>query len=78
MVVGEARIAYRGSARFDDEIDLVVRAPSFGTTSMTTELGVERADGAVLTEGELRHVFVDLDTFEKRPVPAEVREALAA
>ena len=23
MVVAEARIAYRGSARFDDEIDLV-------------------------------------------------------
>ena len=44
---------------------------------MTTDLRIERvADGAVLAEGELRHVFVDPDSFEKREIPADVRGGL--
>ena len=31
------------------------------------------ADGALLAEGELRHVFVDPDDFEKRDIPDAVR-----
>jgi acyl-CoA thioester hydrolase len=75
MVVAEARIAYRASARFDDEIDLVASVLSMGETSMRTTLAVERA-GEVLAEGELRHVFVDPATMRKRPIPAAVRSGL--
>jgi acyl-CoA thioester hydrolase len=77
MVVAEARITYRASARFDDEIDLVAQVVRLGTTSMTTALRIERApDGALLVEGELHHVFVDPETLRKREVPTEVRQAL--
>jgi acyl-CoA thioester hydrolase len=77
MVVAEAGIRYRRSARFDEELDLVVRVARLGTTSMTTELTVERVeDGAALAEGDLRHVFVDPDSFEKSEIPGAVREAL--
>ena len=76
MVVAEARITYRSSARFDDEIDLVATRIELGRTSMTTSATIERAaDGAVLTEGELRHVFVDPETMAKRAIPGEVRAA---
>jgi acyl-CoA thioester hydrolase len=77
MVVAEANVRYRRSARFDEELDLVVRVSRLGTTSMTTELSVERAeDGVVLAEGRLRHVFVDPDSFEKNEIPGAVRTAL--
>ena len=77
MVVAEVGIRYRESARFDEEIDLVARIRRLGNTSMSTELSVERvADGATLAEGELRHVFVDPESFQKHDMPAEVRNAL--
>jgi acyl-CoA thioester hydrolase len=78
MVVAEARISYRASARFDDEIELVAQVTSLGTTSMTTALRIERApDAELLVEGELHHVFVDPQTLQKREIPAAVREVLA-
>jgi len=77
MVVAEAGIRYRASARFDDEVDIVATITRLGTTSMTTELAVERvADGEVLAEGELRHVFVDPHSFEKHVIPDAVRAGL--
>ena len=77
MVVAEAGMTYRASARFDDEIDLIATIKRLGTTSMTTELRIERvADGALLAEGRLRHVFVDPDSFEKQAMPERVRSDL--
>jgi acyl-CoA thioester hydrolase len=77
MVVGEASIRYVASARFDDEVDVAATVTRLGTTSMTTALSAERAaDGALLVEGELRHVFVDPETMQKREIPRAVREAL--
>jgi acyl-CoA thioester hydrolase len=77
MVVAEAGIRYRASARFDDEIDLVATVTRLGSTSITTALAVERVgDGALLAEGELRHVFVDARTMAKRELPGSVRAAL--
>jgi acyl-CoA thioester hydrolase len=77
MVVGEASIRYLASARFDDEVDVAATVTRLGSTSMTTSLSVERAaDGALLVEGELRHVFVDPHTMQKREIPSAVREAL--
>jgi acyl-CoA thioester hydrolase len=77
LVVAEANVRYRASARFDDEIDIVAEISRLGTTSMTTELRIERLeDGALLAEGELRHVFVEPNTLAKREIPAGVRGAL--
>jgi acyl-CoA thioester hydrolase len=73
-MVAEANIRYRASARFDDELDLVAAVTRIGTTSTLTHLTAERvADGAVLAEADLRHVFIDPDSLEKREIPDEVR-----
>jgi acyl-CoA thioester hydrolase len=79
MVVAEAGIRYRASARFDEEVDLTARVTRLGSTSITTSIAAERAaDGEVLAEGELRHVFVDLATRRRREIPPRVREALTS
>jgi acyl-CoA thioester hydrolase len=77
-MVAEANIRYRASARFDDELDLVARVTRIGTTSSMTTLTAERvADGVVLAEADLRHVFIDPQTLEKKEIPAEVRAGMA-
>ena len=76
MVVAEARVRYLAPLRFDDEAELVVRAISLGTTSITTELAIE-CGGERVAEGELRHVFVDPALGEVAPIPEPVRAGLA-
>ena len=54
MMVAEANIRYRASARFDDEVDLVAIVTHLGTTSMTTAKSLERVkNGKLLVEGDL-------------------------
>jgi acyl-CoA thioester hydrolase len=76
MVVAEARVRYLAPLRFDDEAELIVRAISLGTTSITTELVIE-CGGQRVAEGELRHVFVDPSRGEATPIPEPVRAGLA-
>ena len=77
-VVAEAHIRYRESARFDDELDLVAAVTRMGTTSTVTCLSAERvADGAVLVEAELRHVFITPASSEKTEIPEAMRAGLA-
>ena len=77
LLVAEAQIRYRASARFDDEIEIVLSISRLGDSSMTMEIAVERcSDGTLLAEGSLRHVFVDPANFKKRGMPAEVRAGL--
>jgi acyl-CoA thioester hydrolase len=75
--VAEAGMRYRGSARFDDELEISASLTRLGSTSITTAFTIERVpDGTLLTEGELRHVFVDPEDFSKREMPDRVRSAL--
>ena len=76
MVVAEVRVRYLGPARFDDELDFALTISRLGSTGMTTDIAVTRADGAAVAEGELRHVFVDPQSFEKQPMPDDLRAAL--
>jgi acyl-CoA thioester hydrolase len=77
MVVAEVALRYRGSARFDDELEISATVTRLGSTSITTAFTIERsADGELLTEGELRHVFVDPADFTKSAMPERVRAAL--
>jgi acyl-CoA thioester hydrolase len=77
MVVAEAAMCYRGSARFDDELEIAASVTRLGETSITTRFTIERTgDGALLTEGELRHVFVDPEDFTKRAMPDGIRAGL--
>jgi acyl-CoA thioester hydrolase len=75
LVVAEAKATFRAPARFDEEIDLVWWVERLGNTAMTTRIDVTR-DGTVLVEGQMVHVFVDAGTYEKRPIPGDIREAL--
>jgi len=76
IVVAEATARFRGSARFDEDLELSATVTRLGTTGMTTELTVAR-EGTLLVEGELRHVFVDATTWTKTAIPDAVRAALA-
>jgi acyl-CoA thioester hydrolase len=77
LLVAEAQIRYRASARFDDELELVASIARLGNSSMITKIAVERShDRALLAEGSLRHVFVDPHSFEKRAMPQDVRAGL--
>ena len=76
-MVAEATIRYRASARFDDELDLVAAVKRIGTTSTVTHLTAERvADGVLLAEADLRHVFIDAGTLEKSEIPDDVRAGM--
>jgi acyl-CoA thioester hydrolase len=75
LVVGETNVKYFRPARFDDELDIVVRVEKLGTTSLTTVYDVVR-DGERIAEGTIRHVFVDLADGHKREIPDEMRKVL--
>jgi acyl-CoA thioester hydrolase len=76
MVVAEARARFLGGARFDDELELRWWVTRLGKTAMSTRIDVVR-DGTALVEGQMRHVFVEAGTTDKRPIPREIREPLA-
>ncbi len=76
MVVAEASARFLGSARFDELVDLDVELIRLGTTSTTTAFALRRADD-VLVEGELRHVYMNVTSWEKAPIPDLIRAALA-
>jgi len=76
LQVVEATARYRAPARFDEELDITIEVSRLGTTSMVTTLAVYR-DGALLVEGELAHVFVDVSTLVKIPIPESIRGALS-
>ena len=76
MVVAELTLRYRGSARFDDEIDVVIGVERLGDTSLTCGVRIERGD-EVLVEGALRQVCIDPATKRKKTLPDDVRAALA-
>jgi acyl-CoA thioesterase FadM len=46
-----------------------------GTTSTVTTVRAERG-GTLLAEAELRHVFIDPHTSEKKEIPDEVRAGM--
>ena len=76
-MVAEANIRYRASARFDDELDLLAAVTRIGSTSTVTHLTAERvADGTVLAEADLRHVFIGPNSLEKREIPDDVRAGM--
>ena len=76
LQVVEATARYKAPARFDDELDIAIEVTHLGTTSIVTELQIQR-DGTLLVEGRLAHVFIDMTTLTKIPIPERLRAALA-
>ena len=75
-VVGEANLRFLAPARFDDVLRIEGGFDGLGTTSTTLKLRFRRGTD-LLVEADLRYVFVDLETWQKTPIPPEVRTALA-
>jgi acyl-CoA thioester hydrolase len=76
MMVAESRLRYVRSARFDDLVDIEMPVHHLGTTSMIVR-PVFRVGGDVITEGEVRHVFIDPAANTKKPIPDYVRSAFS-
>jgi acyl-CoA thioester hydrolase len=75
LVVAEATCRYRAPAGFDDVLDIAMSVAHLGTTSMRTAIEITR-EGTTVVEGELRHVFIDLETRAKTAIPDWVRVGL--
>ena len=75
FVVAEMNVRYRGPARFDDEIDVVIESVRVGETSITFDWRIVRGE-ELLVEGMLRQVCIEPATKRKKPVPDDVRAGL--
>ncbi len=75
LFVVKSLINYRGSARFDDMLDIAVRAGKLGKSSMTFEMGIFR-DGERLISGEVVYVNADPHTRQSAPIPQKLRSAI--
>jgi acyl-CoA thioester hydrolase len=75
MMVAEAGIRFRGSARFDDVVEFRLRVTRLGETAMSTRIDAT-VDGRPAVEGTMRHVFIEPGTNTKRAIPEEIRAAL--
>ena len=75
MMVAEAGIRFRGSARFDDVVEFQLSVTRLGETALSTRVEA-RVDGNPAIEGTMRHVFVEPGTNVKRPIPEDIRAAL--
>jgi acyl-CoA thioester hydrolase len=75
MVVAESRIRFLSPAKFDDELDFEARGGRLGTTGMTTRIDAS-VKGRPIVQGEIRHVFIDPATKQKRTMPDDIRAAL--
>ncbi len=76
MVVVDAQLQFRGSARFDDELTLAVSVARMGNTSIATQHSVSR-DRELLVEGTLTHVIVERESLSKTQIPDWLRSGLA-
>jgi len=77
IVVAEQTVRYRSPARFDDVVDVAITIDRLGETSMQSAYAISRG-GELIVEGDVRHVFIDVPTKAKRPMPEEIRAALGA
>ena len=72
-----AKADYRGSAVFDDEIEIGVRCVRIGLKSMSAQFVIVRC-GEVLTEGELTYVHAERGTKNTMPLPAHFIDKVTA
>jgi acyl-CoA thioester hydrolase len=76
LMVGELRCRYRRPARYDDQVTVWVRVGEVASRRVVFEYRVEGPDGAVLAEGETRHVVVDRVSGRPTVLPEELRASL--
>lgn len=70
-------VNYHDSARFDDILEIAVRAARLGNSSMSFEMGIFR-DGERLISGEMVYVNADPETKTSKTLPDKLRQAIEA
>jgi acyl-CoA thioester hydrolase len=76
VMVLEANLGFRASARFDDLLTLEMAVTRLGNTSIASSHRITR-DGEVLVEGTMAHVLIELSTLQKTKIPDWMRDQLA-
>ncbi|RLA38192.1 MAG: hypothetical protein DRR03_01035 [Gammaproteobacteria bacterium] len=70
---------FKGSARFEERLDVHARIARLGRTSLTAEMTVCRADGGdVIGTGFITAVMVNPEDRTPAPIPQPFRDAVAA
>ena len=77
LYVRKATLEYHASARYDERLDVAVRAGRIGNSSIVFHAEVRRRREC-LVSGELVYVFADPASQTARPVPAALREIFRA
>ena len=77
VVLAETTARFKGSARFDDVLEISAEVERLGNSSMVAVFTARRGE-ATLVEGRTVYVFVGEEDLAKRPIPDAVREALTA
>jgi len=73
----KATVEYLASARYDDALEVGIRAGRIGNSSIVFHAAVFLGERC-LVHGELLYVFADPATQTSKPVPQKFRELLAA
>jgi acyl-CoA thioester hydrolase len=71
----KATLEYHASARYDDVVDLCVRASHLGRTSMRIAVEIHRGEEHLVT-GELVYVLADPTSRKPTPIPDALRAAI--
>lgn len=77
VVVAEATLRFRGSARYDEYLDIRLPITHLGATSMIVEPQFV-VDGRLCVSGSVRHVFVDVESMSRTSIPDPVRGQLTS
>ncbi len=64
----EARLSYRGRARYDDELEVTTRATMSGRARVRFDMGIVNATSrALVVVGSTEHAFTDAEGRPQRP-----------
>lgn len=73
----KATVEYHAPAKFDDEVDVLVRIKRLGRTSMRVCLEIHRGEAHLVT-GELVYVTASPTGRNPMPIPEAMRDAIRA
>lgn len=75
LYVRRATLDYRGSARYDDRLDIGIRVREFGNSSMMVDAAVFHGD-QMLVQAEMIYVFADPATQTPLRLPDPLRRVI--
>ena len=71
------RVLYQGQAQIEDELEITIYFSDVSRSSAVYHASIVReSDGAPIAMGQTRWVWIDRDSGNSRPFPAEVRAAV--